>query len=373
MRVLIFPTDTGEGHNCASKAVKEHLDAEGVDTMIIDVLDTDGQKSDVVSKLYEGTVNHVPGLFGALYGFAEHISSNKRHSPIYYLNTLYGKSLLKVINELRPQVIVCPHMFSAHAVTRLIEKYDLDIPTVGIITDYTCSPFWEETLLNRYVVAHQVVADECVSKGMDKDKLIPLGIPVSSKFKVRLTKEEARTVFGIQKEKVFAIMGGSMGYGKIPELAAELVRRVPDAQVLAVCGRNELVYKKTKEIRGVTALRYIDNIDTVMDAADVLLTKPGGLSTTEAMTKRIPLVITLPIPGGEVRNSAVITKLGMAVSATTMKDAADAACALLMDQIAQDKMIAAQKKNCSQSAAEDTSKLIIEMGSYGEVRLCSCV
>jgi len=361
VKVLIFPTNTGQGHKCAALAVKEYLDTLGADTRIVDVLDIGRKKSGFFSGLYDGAVNHVPRFFGALYAFAEHISSAKRHSPIYMMNTFYTGAFKKMIEEERPDVIVCPHMFSAHSVTRLIEKHGLSIPSVGILTDYTCSPFWEEMRLDRSIVANQAVADECAAKGMDRSRLAPTGIPVSARFNRKIPKDEARAAFGIKKQTVFAVMGGSMGYGKIPELSAELVRRRPDAEVIAVCGNNAAVYEKTKSIEGVRALRFIDNVDALIDAADVFLTKPGGLSTTEAMTKRVPLVITMPIPGGEARNAEHIAGSGMAVSAGTVKDAADAACALLADPKARAAMIAAQEKHCSVTAAKDAGDLIMEL------------
>jgi len=366
MRALIFPTDTGQGHNCAAQALKEYLDAQGVDALIMDVLDTGKQKSGVIARLYDGAVVHTPKLFGALYALGEKISSSERHSPIYYLNALYARSLHRAIGELEPDVIVCPHMFSAHAVTRLKEKYGLCIPTVGIITDYAWSPFWEETRMDLYVVPLPSVAKECAARGMDRDKLIPIGIPVSAKFKARVSREDARAAFGVQGRKVFAIMGGSMGYGKIPELAEELTRRMPEAQVIAVCGRNEAARKKLARTRNVLALGYIDNVDVLMDAADVLLTKPGGLSATEAIYKRTPLVITMPIPGGEVRNSAAIVKMGMAISADTVRGAADAACALLNDGEARERMRIAQEHNCSLTATEDTGKIIMRIALHGK-------
>ena len=370
MRVLIFPTDTGQGHQAASMAIKEYLDTQNADVLIKDVLNSGREKSKFVSKLYDGAVNYVPGVFGSVYALGEFISSNRRHSPIYYLNSLYAPTLYQEICEFDPDVIVCPHIFSAQAVTSLIKKYGLTIPTVGIITDYTWSPFWEETLLDRYIAPNCVVVDECVKKGMDRNKFLPLGIPVSAKFNSKLPKEEARAILGIQKKKAFAIMGGSMGYGKIPEISAELARRVPDAQVLAVCGNNEATYEKTKNIPGVMALGYIDNIDVLMDAVDVLLTKPGGLSATEAFTKRIPLVLTLPIPGGEVRNSDSLASMGMAVSARTVTEAVDAACELLQNDEARLKMIAAQEKHCSQTAAKDIGDLIMEMALAREAVVC---
>lgn len=361
MRVLILSTGTGQGHNSAGLAVQEYLNAQGVDARMVDVMNTGRQKSKVIAGMYNGMVTHIPWLFGLLYATAERIRSPRHRSIIYFLNTLYAKSLLQTIAAWEPDVIVCPHLFSGQAVSHLILKHGLKIPTLGIITDYTCSPFWEDTCLDHCVVAHAVVQAECIEKGMDADKLSAPGMPVSAKFSHRTKREEARAAFGIEKEKVFAIMGGSMGYGKIPHLAAALSQRAPDAQVVAVCGNNAALLAKTKEIPGVLALGYIDNVDLLMDAADVLLTKPGGLSVSEALAKRVPLVITLPIPGGEERNSAVIASLGMAVSAHTVQEAADAAYALLTDNAAQEKMLAAQANMGHAQAAEAIGQRVMQM------------
>ena len=361
LRVLFFSTSTGQGHNQAGRAVKEYLDSRGVETVFSDVLDTGKKKSGSVSKLYEGIVNHAPRVFGALYWIGEHISSAKHHSPIYYLNTLYTDSLCKVIADIGPDVIVCPHLFSGQAVTRLIEKKKLEIPTVGVMTDYCCTPFWEETRLDRYITPNELVSEDCVGHGMKRSTLLPLGIPVSAKFSAHTPKAEARAVFGLANETVFVVNGGSMGYGKIPELAAGLVRRMPEAGVVAVCGHNTATYDKVKDIKGVTALPFIHNLDVLLDAADVLLTKPGGLSTTEATVKRIPFVITMPIPGNEDRNASFFAKTGMAVSVKTVESAVDAAYRLASDAEARRAMLAAQERYGSVTAAKDIGDLIISL------------
>ncbi|MCL2739973.1 MAG: glycosyltransferase [Oscillospiraceae bacterium] len=361
MRVLIFSTNTGQGHNGASNAVKEYLTGQGVDALVLDVLDTGRKKSETVSKLYDAAVTRVPGFFGGVYAFAEWLSSSKRHSPVYWANSWYAGSLYRAITLNAPDVIVCPHMFSAHAVTWLKKKRGLNIPTVGIITDYTWSPFWEESALDYYIVPNEVVADECAKRGMDREKMLPLGIPVSAKYNMKSLRESARAKFGITKEKAIAIMGGSMGYGKIPQIALELAVRLPDVQILAVCGNNQATYEKAKEIPGVMTLGFIDNVDVLMDAVDVLLTKPGGLSATEAITKRAPLILTLPIPGGEERNADMLAKMGMAITTKTVEESVNAACELLQNRELRNNMKAAQIKFGSITAAKDIGDLIMEM------------
>lgn len=359
---MILTTDTGQGHNSASYAIRDCLVDKGCHVIILDILNS-GKKqvSAHVSSLYSNVVTRAPFIMGLAYGAGEIVSSSKYHSPIYYLNSLYAESLYKKILKHKPQVIVCPHVFSAQAITRLKEKFNLKIPSIGVVTDYTCSPFWEETRLDCYTIPSEHLTDEFVEKGMDEKKLLPLGIPVNKKFKKKLSKKEARNIFGIKGDKVFLLMGGSMGYGKIPSLAKALLEKVPDAEVVACCGHNTKLLLETKKIKGVTSFGYIDNIDILMDAADVLLSKPGGLSTTEAIVKKIPLVITCPIPGPEVKNSNFITSMGMAVSANTAEKAAAKAVRLIKNPEDCKKMLDAQEKYCNADADIKIAELILKM------------
>ena len=344
MRVLLLSTNTGQGHNGAAKALQERLEELGHQAIIMDVLNSGHERSALVSKVYDGAVNHIPGIFGAVYGFAERISSDKRHSPIYYMNAMYAKQLLEKIYAHNPDMIICPHMFSAHAITRLRDKEGLEIPAIGIITDYTWSPFWEETQLDYYVVANEEVAKACQAKGMAGDKLLPLGIPVSKKFTMCQPKNEAQQIFGVSRKAVFGIMGGSMGYGRMYELAKALSQQAADSDVLVVCGKNQELFTQIATLGGnVKPLGFIDNVDVFMDAVDVLLTKPGGLSTTEALSKRIPLVITTPIPGGEERNADSLESFGVIKVSHDVEEAVSLAIELLENSAERERMLAAQQ------------------------------
>ena len=345
MKALILSTKTGQGHNSASMAIAGCLENEGWEAVVSDVLKSGKRNvSAPVSALYDNIVLHIPALFGMLYRAGELVSSSKHHSPIYYLNSIYSEKLLDKIKSIEPQIIVCPHIFSAQAVTRLYEKHGLSIPSVGVITDYTCSPFWEETRLDAYVIPAPQLIEEFTSKGISRGKLYPLGIPVSSCFKKSHNKADARREFGITAERVFTVMGGSMGYGHIRELSTLLAKKMPKAQVIAVCGRNKKLFESLKEIRNIIPFQFIDNIDVLMDATDVLLTKPGGLSATEALSKRIPVVLTCPIPGGEERNADFLSSIGVAEYAKTPGEAVEKAIDLAFDMRKCTAMIEAQKK-----------------------------
>lgn len=346
----------------ASHALQAALEKNGCEAVVQDVLKSNKKNvSGFVSKLYDNMVLYMPFLFSMLYHAGELVSSSKHHSPIYYLNSIYSQRLYNEITKIKPDAIVCPHIFSAQAITRLREKKNLTIPTLGIMTDYTWTPFWEETNLDAYVVPAEQIINQCVARGMPKEKLYPLGIPVHTRFQKNHSRDDARKAFGITAKKVFVLMGGSMGYGRIRELACMLTDRLPDAQVVAVCGKNERLYQSLANLKNVTPLGYIDNVDLLMDAADVIITKPGGLSATEAMVKRVPVVLAYPIPGGEIKNAKLLSSIGAAAYEKDPKKAADAAVALISDPYRCAKMVEAQNKYINRHADSDIAKLIISL------------
>jgi processive 1,2-diacylglycerol beta-glucosyltransferase len=367
MRVVILSTATGQGHNSASQALKVYLDSKDCQVTILDTLKS-GEKnvSASVSNLYENLTMHMPFVFGTLYNIGKLVSSSKHHSPIYYLNSLYAHKLYGKLKAIDPDVIVCPHIFSAQVLTYIRLKYDYNVPTVGIQTDYCHTPFWEETRLDNIVIPAKEITDQFVKKHVPAEKILPYGIPVSAKFKDKLTKEAARQALGIECNRLFVVMGGSMGFGRLPDIANEIIKHSPDAMVAALCGHNKKMYDKLKNKERILAYEYIDNVDVLMDAADVLLTKPGGLSATEMAVKNVPSVLTCAIPGCEVENAKFFEKYGMAVTAQTACEAAKKAINLADDQIACDKMKRAQREYINRDAETDIGNHIMQLGAKVE-------
>jgi processive 1,2-diacylglycerol beta-glucosyltransferase len=360
MKVVILTTATGQGHNSAAAAVANYLETRGCEAVVTDVLKT-GKKdaSGPVSALYDKMVTYAPWVFGMLYHAGELISSCRHHSPIYYLNTLYAAGFMEKLGALHADVIVCPHLFSGQALTYLKQKGMINTPAVSIQTDYTCSPFWEETRLEKYIIPSPLLFEEFARKGIPREKLVPVGIPVDARFKKKYPKEQAREMLGIHSQKVFAVMGGSMGYGEIPKIVEALHGRMPDALVVAACGNNQKLFEKLQGIKNVMPLKYTKDINIVMDAADVLVTKPGGLSSTEAAVKRVPLVFSRPIPGGEARNAEFFASLKMAAVAKTPSAAAASACEIAENPALMQQMVDAQEKYIDRDADEHIGDIIL--------------
>lgn len=374
MKVLILSCNMGEGHNAAGKAVYEKFLKMGVECEFADTLAIAGMKvSRTVNKTYVGITTASPAVFGTIYSIGRAVSNfdNKTgcKSPVYAANVLYRKKLAAYIKKGNYDVIVLPHLFPAECLTSLHKRKMLDTPFINIATDYTCIPFWEETLPNYFVIPHKDLAEDFYSKKIPQEILLPFGIPVNDCFSEKNDKSAARRELGLKADKpVLLLMSGSMGFGKPEELAASLYKRFGNGtQIVILCGRNEKLRRHmTEAFNGnpdIILQPFTDKVSLFMDAADIVFTKPGGLTSTEAAVKNVPLVHTAPIPGCESVNIKFFTERGMSVSCGNTNDnnaLADAAYKLYCDKDAQKHMLEAQRANINPHAAEDICNFIIE-------------
>lgn len=369
MKCLFLSTITGQGHNSAATAIMEYLGTRNCESVFLDSLKLGKRDfSRLASDFYVGLVLHVPRLFRVLYRLGERVSSDKKRSPVFYINSLYADKLYKEILRIQPDVIACTHIYSAQTVTRIREKYGLKLPAIAVATDYTCSPFWEETRLDGYVIPSPALIDEFAEKGIPREKLLPFGIPVSSQFRERLPKQAAREKFGFTAKHVFVVMGGSMGYGDLRGLAVELLTAVPDSQIAVLCGTNKTLYQQMAGLINIFPFEYTNHVGALMDTADVFLTKPGGLSSTESFVKRVPTILTCPIPGCELRNVEYLVSIGAAVYAGSNKEAAREARRLVSDPSAVAGMLKAQDTYIRRDADREIGEYLLKLASRKETR-----
>ena len=182
----------------------------------------------------------------------------------------------------------------------------------------------EETELDAYFLPHEDCVAEYVHRGIPADRLYPYGIPVSHAFSPSddriLAKIRARNSLNLPPNvPICLVMSGSMGFGKLAVFAAELSLRLRSGEhMIIICGNNKHIYdvlqKQFKNHPRVHILGYTNRVADYMDACDVIFTKPGGLTSTEALVKRIPIVHTAPIPGCETANRNFFVKRHLSVS-----------------------------------------------------------
>ena len=376
MKILILSCNTGEGHNSAGWAVKEYLELQGHQVVMEDMMLLKGARtSKAVGGAYVGIVKHFPLLFGLGYRLGGWVSSDKRKSPVYYACSLLAGTLKGYLEQKRFDAVVTPHLYPAETLTAMKKKGWLKIPVVAIGTDYTCIPFWEETDCEYYVIPHEDLIEEFVKRGIPREKLLPWGIPVRQSFMKQWNKKKKKKICHIpQNNKSYLVMGGSMGFGKIQIFVLELARRMEaDENMVVICGNNKKLEKLLKRElvhrKNVKVLGYTDQVAAYMAACDVIFTKPGGLSSTEAAMMRIPMVHTNPIPGCETKNVEFFQKHGMSIGKRSFVGQVRTGEKLLEREKLRAQMQEAQKKNSRPEAAERICKLLEELTGNKENRI----
>ncbi len=359
MKALILSCNTGQGHNAAGKALLEALRLRGVPCEMKDTLAFGGERVSVgVSGTYVRCTQVAPGVFGGMYRAAAFISSPKHKSPVYFANTLYAEKLADYIVTNGFDTVLSPHLFPAEALTYL-RGHGLKVRSFGVATDYTCTPFWEETDVDRFFIPHEALRAEYEGKGFAPERLLATGIPVSRAFRLKRPQAEAREALGLPREgRVYLTMTGSMGFGDVPDLLDALLKRAqPDAHILALTGRNARLVARLRQQfaqdQRVRCVPFTKEVPLYMDACDVLLSKPGGLSTTEAAVKNVPLVHTAPIPGCETVNARLFSMRGLSIATRSPEESAEAACYLAGAERARNRQLEAQRDFVNPAAADD--------------------
>ena len=341
MRTLVLSCNTGAGHNSCALAVQESFLAHGETCDIADALEFISEKaSQFVSNWHTRIYRHAPKLFGSGYQGAEHHDDLFREGTLLYKCITAGaERLYEFILSGDYGSIICTHVFPALALTEIRRR----CPTAAfyashISTDYTCSPCTADSKLDCYFIPAASLADEFAACGIPRGKLVPSGIPVRRAFYEHCPLPEGKARMGLDPQhRHLLMMCGSMGCGPMEELAGCLCGRLSGSQELTViCGTNESLCGKLQKQYGqqprVHIYGTVDNVPQLMQSADLFLTKPGGLSTTEAMTARLPMVLIDAVAGCEEPNLNYFLRNDMAVTAGTPEAVADTALELLDDE-----------------------------------------
>lgn len=346
MDALILSCGTGGGHNSAGRAIEQELTARGHSVTFLDPYLLSGQRtSAAVSGTYISVAQKAPSLFGAVYALGGAVSRIPGRSPVYYVNRGMSGILEKYLSEHPCDAIVMPHLFPAEIITNM-KRRGMRVPaTYFIATDYTCIPFTAETDCDCYIIPAQLLTEEFVSCGIPRERVMPLGIPVRREFAQAGDRDGARARLGLDPEKLYILVaGGSIGAGNLNETVGTLLKHYREARIIVVCGSNRALYDGLRRDYGgkCALLGYTSDIADYMRASDIFISKPGGLSSTEAAVIGTALVHVTPIPGCETRNMAFFSENGMSVPVKKPRSQLRDACDSLLDAAAREKMLECQ-------------------------------
>ena len=256
-----------------------------------------------------------------------------------------------------------PHIFPAEIITNMKNRGMAVPKTVFIATDYTCIPFTEETDCDAFVIPSNKLTAEFLRRGIPRDKLYPLGIPVSLAFSEPLTREKAAEITGLDKNKRYILIsGGSMGAGKLVFAIKLLYDRYKNDKkigLVVICGSNKWLYNRLagRYPDKITAVRFTDKMASYMRMAEVFITKPGGLSATEGAVLGVPMVHIMSIPGCETLNMRFFAQHGMSVPVKRIGMGLPNAADRLLNKAEAEKITANQRKYINPNAAADICRL----------------
>lgn len=369
MKVLILSCSTGQGHNSAARALEETFIQKGAKCLIVDPLSFAGRRTaKKAADIYTLMMKNAPNAFGIIYKAGEIYSSTGIISPVYQFNARYSKKLEGYIKEEGFDAVVSTHLYGMEACSAIKKRGRCKVPCFGVLTDYTCIPFFAETHLDAYFIPQEELKEELVSCGMEADRLIPSGIPVKTQFSHPVSKGEARKKLNLEENiPAVLVMNGGIGCGNILDFCTEFVKNnETDFYLIILTGRNAKLKKRTEEAFGsdkrVKIIPYTEEVYLYMFASDVVVSKPGGLTSTEAAVAGIPIIHLLAYAGCETKNAEFFARRGMSENAGNVKEAAEFAKRTVFSKEERERIVQMQRKYIPQNAAETIVQRVLEYG-----------
>lgn len=310
MKTLILSCNFGGGHNSCGHAIKEYYESQNVECEMLDALSfINDLLSDLLSKGHITICNYAPFIFDKGYKLAENNQKYFKDSVFLKLISKKCEDLYNYITDNNYSQVICTHVFAGMMMTKIKNDYDLKCKTSFVFTDYTCHPGSKYLNVDYFFVPCNYINEELQYLGVDGDKIITSGIPIKDKFYQNYDLRD-------DGKKNILISTGSLGGGPLKKVVTSLLNDVKDGYIKVVCGKNDKLKKKLeKEFENnprVEVLGFISDIDKLMDEADVFISKPGGISTTEAVNKILPMLFINIIGACEDYNKQYFVDLGCA-------------------------------------------------------------
>lgn len=323
-KVLILSASAGAGHVRAAQAVEKAFIKLNAARHIrnVDTLDyTNKVFHKLYSQVYIDMVNKTPELLGWLYDYFDKPWRYRRRRLAF--DKLNVRPFIKMLKEYRPDIAVCTHFLPAEIIAWLKEKNTIDIPQAIVITDFDVHAMWLYRHFIHYFVAIDEAKEHLIQMGLPKEAVTVSGIPIDPVFAEKKDKRQMRLQYGLEPSLTTILVStGGFGVGPVEQLLQSLMKMHNRAQAIVICGKNEELKNRIdgfiKDIPASCGLRiksvgYTTEMDGYMSAADLILGKPGGLTSSEALAKGLGFVIVNPIQGQEERNSDHLLEEGVAI------------------------------------------------------------
>lgn len=326
MKILIFYASYGGGHFNAAKSIYEYLKTNdtSIDVELVDCMKYINKTIEkVTTKAYNEMAKKAPWAWGRIY-------SDSQKGPLAHItsrsNKIMAIKLLKLLREKQPDLIISTHPFGSQMCSYLKRKGKISAKIATIMTDFAPHDQWlvGSDFTDYYFVAHEKMKTYLISKGISEQNVFATGIPLSNRFLKSYNKEKIlkKLNFNPNKKTILFFGGGEFGLGKTRtvEIFEGFIQYCTDMQIIAIAGKNEKmksafekVVSKYNKKDSIILFEYTNQVPEFMHVSDLVVTKPGGLTTTESLASQLPMVIINPIPGQEEQNAEFLEENGVAL------------------------------------------------------------
>ena len=354
MKILILSASIGSGHTKAAEAIGKVLNCD------FEIVDFTAKEISTLNwlakKIYLAALKFIPDLYDKIYNFmgAKQTGTLTR----FLTSTLMYFPFVRLLKKFSPDVIICTHPFPEAAASLwkfLHAKSARKFLLSTVLTDYSLHEIWIYSEVDIYFVATEKMKNELAEHSRQSQEIYAFGIPIDLEFGRQeiISREEKLTIL---------IMGGGLGLGSIEETLLELENVSDRLKIIVVTGQNEKLFSRLKNFKSKHETKFLGNVDNIselMKSADLLITKPGALTMTEAFAVGLPMILHSPIPGPESKNAEYAIKNGAAISVGEEKiSAAVEQFIKFPERLTEMKLNA--KKISKSNAAEKISKLLAE-------------
>jgi len=365
-RIILMYISEVSGHHSATLAIENAIKIISPATEVLNINAfnyTNPISEKIVNRLYMGVIKKAPGVWDYLYDNPSVVKKIEKLKEI--VHRFNSPKLKTLFDKIQPDAVACSQAFPCGMVADFKKTYSSPLPLVAVLTDYIPHAYWVYDNINYYVAPSEEVMQRLMQKGVAPENIRPLGIPFDPKFNQPVDKDKIFKKYKLNPElPVILIMGGGQGIGPIKTVVSTLDKSTTDFQEIVITGINKKLYRQLKRrIEGykkkVLLLRYVDDINELMSITCLVITKPGGITTAEALTKGLPMIIVKPIPGQEESNTVYLIERGAAVRLDDPRNINIVVEDLLSDSEKLKSLSECARKISKPNAALDIARLLL--------------
>ncbi len=325
-KVLIFYASYGGGHLSAANAINEYIknNYPNIETEIIDCMKYVNKRLEKLTTVaYKEMAKKAPWAWGTIYYTSQHGLVAELSSTS---NKILARKLNTLLQEYMPDLIISTHPFASQMCSYLKKHNKINCKIASIMTDFAPHDQWlvGKKCIDYFFVAHNKMKEDLIKKKVPAEKIFATGIPLSNKFLLNFDRTEILKQFGLKENKktILFFGGGEFGLGKTKTLKvlSSLLNDFDNIQIVAISGKNVKMKNKFQELadnssmsEDIKIMEYTNNVPELMSVSDLVVTKPGGLTTSESLASGLPIIVINPIPGQEFQNAEFLEEKGVGI------------------------------------------------------------